>query len=439
MDPKEYQPFTPGEGEVVDFGMEGEGIVKDLGFPVFVPGALIGDRISYRLIQRRKKIWRGELNRILNPSPNRIPSPCKYFPKCGGCQLLNYKYSGQLKAKRKKVEEVLRRIGKVNNVLVEKVIPSEEIFHYRNHLQCKVVNGKIGFYASNSKEHVPITTCKIAGENTNALIKKLQDHRELKDLTQVSFRENSYGEVMIIYSTKKNQKIKNNLLASLIEPYVTSIYQGMEAKGKGHFEKNFTLIYKKKEFQEELLGNQYVISPGSFFQVNKKQGERLYQLAIDALNPDLKKEYLDLYCGIGSMTIPLAQKSKHVVGIEYIEEAVEAARENGNINKVTNLSFAHGKVESLLEEVLKEKKYEGCILDPPRGGCNKKVLEALVENPIKRLVYVSCNPSTWARDIQRLVAGGYELEYVQPVDMFCHSMHIELVSRLSHSNHGKGL
>lgn len=430
MRPKDYAPFTPGEGVVEDYDIRGRGVVKDLGFPVFVPGGVPGDRIRYRLLRRRRKVWEGELMEVTEESPERRESPCPYFPRCGGCDMMDFSYQGQLKIKKNKVEEDLRRIGKIDDVVIGDTVPSQKIYRYRNHMQFKVKDGVLGLYEGGTSQIVPIRDCLIAGKGINRVLRRISGHKGLRELSRISLRENSQGEVMVILSLKKGRKLKKGLLATLLEEPTVSIYQGEEARGKGHFKKEFSLIAGRESLREEILGNVYEITPGSFFQVNTRQGEKLIKKGLELLDPKPTKKYLDLYCGVGAITLPLSKSAASVTGVEYVGEAVEAARRNGEVNGRDNVRFAHGKAENVLEKILEEDDYDGCILDPPRNGCDREVLRVLAENPPEEIVYISCNPSTWARDVKILTEGGYKLLSATPVDMFCHSLHTEVVSKL---------
>lgn len=423
------EPFTPGCGTVVDLDIHGRGIVKDLGVPVFLPDVVLGDRVRYHVTGRRRKLWEGEPEEILTPSRDRVPSSCPYFPRCGGCDLLTTDYRWQLKWKREKVQGDLERIGGFQGISVKETVGSSSPTGYRNHMQFKVQEGRIGLFERGSRDLVEVENCLIAGPSMNRVLRRLTGHLGLKDLTQLSLRENLQGEVMILYSLKPGRKLSHGFLSAMMEPPVISIYEGLAAKGKGHFEKSFRKVWEEKPFQEKILGINHVLSPGAFFQVNTRQGEKLYEKALGPLNLGPRDRVLDLYCGLGTMTLYVAKEAKEVLGVEYVEEGVEGGRKTAEREGIRNVSFAHGKVEDILEKIL-EEDFNKCILDPPREGCHPKILELLKDSSVETITYISCNPSTQARDL-KLLKSHFHLESVTPVDMFCHSLHVETVALMS--------
>ena len=466
--------------KIEDMGIGGEGIGKYEGMTFFVKDAVIGDEILAGVTKLKKGYGYARLVEIVKPSPKRVEAPCKIARQCGGCQIQNLCYEEQLVLKQKKVENNLRRIGSFSQEQVEKVmepvVGMEDPFRYRNKAQfpCgydKDGNIVFGFYAARSHQVIPIDDCLLeVSENAKilAVIKEYMEACHIKPydettgqglLRHVLIRKGFYsGQVMvclIINGDKLPQA--DRLVESLSEvPGMHSIsYNVNKEKTNRILGDKVQLLWGDlcirdtiHRVREEESGGftrtdesvTFAISPKSFYQVNPVQTEKLYSLALEYAGLTGKEIVWDLYCGIGTISLFLAQAAKHVYGVEIVPEAIADARENAKNNQIENATFYVGKAEEVLPAWVEEHADDGdaglhpdvIVVDPPRKGCDEKCLETMVAMAPERIVYVSCDSATLARDLKYLQGKGYEVLRVRPVDQFCHSMHVETVVLLSH-------
>ena len=466
--------------KIEDMGIGGEGIGKYEGMTFFVKDAVIGDEILAGVTKLKKGYGYARLVEIVKPSPKRVEAPCKIARQCGGCQIQNLCYEEQLVLKQKKVENNLRRIGSFSQEQVEKVmepvVGMEDPFRYRNKAQfpCgydKDGNIVFGFYAARSHQVIPIDDCLLGvSENAKilAVIKEYMEACHIKPydettgqglLRHVLIRKGFHsGQVMvclIINGDKLPQA--DRLVESLSEvPGMHSIsYNVNKEKTNRILGDKVQLLWGDlcirdtiHRVREEESGGftrtdesvTFAISPKSFYQVNPVQTEKLYSLALEYAGLTGKEIVWDLYCGIGTISLFLAQAAKHVYGVEIVPEAVADARENAKNNQIENATFYVGKAEEVLPAWVEEHADDGdaglhpdvIVVDPPRKGCDEKCLETMVAMAPERIVYVSCDSATLARDLKYLQEKGYEVLRVRPVDQFCHSMHVETVVLLSH-------
>ncbi len=466
--------------KIEDMGIGGEGIGKYEGMTFFVKDAVIGDEILAGVTKLKKGYGYARLVEIVKPSPKRVEAPCKIARQCGGCQIQNLCYEEQLVLKQKKVENNLRRIGNFSQEQVEKVmepvVGMEDPFRYRNKAQfpCgydKDGNIVFGFYAARSHQVIPIDDCLLGvSENAKilAVIKEYMEACNIKPydettgqglLRHVLIRKGFHsGQVMvclIINGDKLSQA--DRLVESLSEvPGMHSIsYNVNKEKTNRILGDKVQLLWGDlcirdtiHRVREEESGGftrtdesvTFAISPKSFYQVNPVQTEKLYSLALEYAGLTGKEIVWDLYCGIGTISLFLAQAAKHVYGVEIVPEAIADARENAKNNQIENATFYVGKAEEVLPAWVEEHADDGdaglhpdvIVVDPPRKGCDEKCLETMVAMAPERIVYVSCDSATLARDLKYLQGKGYEVLRVRPVDQFCHSMHVETVVLLSH-------
>ena len=466
--------------KIEDMGIGGEGIGKYEGMTFFVKDAVIGDEILAGVTKLKKGYGYARLVEIVKPSPKRVEAPCKIARQCGGCQIQNLCYEEQLVLKQKKVENNLRRIGSFSQEQVEKVmepvVGMEDPFRYRNKAQfpCgydKDGNIVFGFYAARSHQVIPIDDCLLGvSENAKilAVIKEYMEACHIKPydettgqglLRHVLIRKGFHsGQVMvclIINGDKLPQA--DRLVESLSEvPGMHSIsYNVNKEKTNRILGDKVQLLWGDlcirdtiHRVREEESGGftrtdesvTFAISPKSFYQVNPVQTEKLYSLALEYAGLTGKEIVWDLYCGIGTISLFLAQAAKHVYGVEIVPEAIADARENAKNNQIENATFYVGKAEEVLPAWVEEHADDGdaglhpdvIVVDPPRKGCDEKCLETMVAMAPERIVYVSCDSATLARDLKYLQGKGYEVLRVRPVDQFCHSMHVETVVLLSH-------
>ena len=465
--------------KIEDMGIGGEGIGKYEGMTFFVKDAVIGDEILAGVTKLKKGYGYARLVEIVKPSPKRVEAPCKIARQCGGCQIQNLCYEEQLVLKQKKVENNLRRIGSFSQEQVEKVmepvVGMEDPFRYRNKAQfpCgydKDGNIVFGFYAARSHQVIPIDDCLLGvSENAKilAVIKEYMEACHIKPydettgqglLRHVLIRKGFHsGQVMvclIINGDKLPQA--DRLVESLSEvPGMHSIsYNVNKEKTNRILGDKVQLLWGDlcirdtiHRVREEESGGftrtdesvTFAISPKSFYQVNPVQTEKLYSLALEYAGLTGKEIVWDLYCGIGTISLFLAQAAKQVYGVEIVPEAIADARENAKNNQIENATFYVGKAEEVLPAWVEEHADDGdaglhpdvIVVDPPRKGCDEKCLETMVAMAPERIVYVSCDSATLARDLKYLQGKGYEVLRVRPVDQFCHSMHVETVVLLS--------
>lgn len=431
---------------------QGEGIGRVENFAVFVPGAIKGEKIEVKITEIRKNFARGELEKIILPSLNRVKPPCSVFNLCGGCHLQHINYKKQLEMKKEIVENVLSRIGN-QNIDVMPIIGMEIPWRYRNkghfHLARENENITLGFYQSKSHDLVPVSQCLLFSQNINSLIKYLEKELTRQKITiynhktdkgnfrGIVLRESKYtGEIMIIFITREerwylDENFLNNLIIAF--PQVVSLCQNINKNPKmALFGKDFRIL-KGKTFIEDHIGSfKFKISPSSFFQVNVLQTEILYKKILEYANLSGKETVIDSYSGTGTISIYLAGKAKKVYGLELQKGAVRDAWANGELNNLSNLKFFSGKAESWLYKwIQRGEKAEVIVIDPPRRGCSREVLKNIIKIKPEQILYVSCDMPTLARDIKYITQNGYNIEEVQPIDMFPHTSHIECLVHLT--------
>ena len=407
--------------EIVDLSHDGMGIVKENGV-YFLDGGLIGDKVEYVVTNEKKK--QGKILKIIEKSKYRIESPCPYSKECGGCPLIEMDYKRELEGKRSKVENAIKRIGKIDKE-VEPTVENKKPLRYRNIVQLKVQDKKIGYFKKGTHEVLDINDCKIAPEEIKNVVKILKNWNGLSSIEQVIIRINYQGEMMVILGTRTGLKKENNLLEKLLDLKVISVYEDIN-KTRNHYGYELREIYKAKQMYEKIGDHKFIVEPGTFLQVNPYQVENLYNLAVEGL--ELKKEdkVMDLYSGIGTISLKMAEQVESVVAVESFEGSVEIARKNAELNGIKNVEFAQGKVEDLTEE-LEKYTVNKVLLDPPRAGAKEEALRTIIKLNPERISYVSCNPSTLARDL-KILGEKYKIEKIIPVDMFSHSSHVECIA-----------
>jgi len=431
---------------------QGEGIGRVENFAVFVPGAIKGEKIEVKITEIRKNFARGKLEKIILPSLNRVKPPCSVFNLCGGCHLQHINYKKQLEMKKEIVENVLSRIGN-QNIDVMPIIGMEIPWRYRNkghfHLARENENITLGFYQSKSHDLVPVSQCLLFSQNINSLIKYLEKELTRQKITiynhktdkgnfrGIVLRESKYtGEIMIIFITREerwylDENFLNNLIIAF--PQVVSLCQNINKNPKmALFGKDFRILKGKTFIEDHIDSFKFKISPSSFFQVNVLQTEILYKKILEYANLSGKETVIDSYSGTGTISIYLAGKAKKVYGLELQKGAVRDAWANGELNNLSNLKFFSGKAESWLYKwVQRGEKVEVIIIDPPRRGCSREVLKNIIKIKPEQILYVSCDMLTLARDIKYITQNGYNIEEVQPIDMFPHTSHIECLVHLT--------
>lgn len=433
-------------------GHSGEGVGRCDGFTVFVPHALPGETVTTEITEVRTNFARGRLQQIETANPQRVAPPCPVYESCGGCQLQHLSYAGQLEAKRQSVRDALDRIGKLTAVPVQPVLGMELPWRYRNKAQFPVGwQGRqvvTGCYASGSHTIIPTSECLIQQAMNDRLMAAVS--RIATELGLTPYNEKTgqgilrhvmgrvgiaTGEVMaVLVTTQKDFPGNNELVRRLKQtvPELTSIQQNINAAKTNVILGRETIVRWGAPVIQDRLGRfTFQISAESFFQVNSLQTQVLYEQAVMAAGLGGGETVFDLYSGTGTISLFLAEKAEHVYGIEYSRAAVQDAEKNAQANGVGNVGFIAGDVSEKIVQ-LREKGIapDVIVLDPPRAGCEASVLETAAAMGPRRMVYVSCNPATLARDLAILAELGYASQAVQPVDMFPQTYHVECVATI---------
>ena len=440
--------------DIVDIGQGGVGIGKYEGFTVFVDGGLVQDKIKVKITKSKKNYAVGDMIEIIEKSPFRVARKCsENLRQCGGCQIQELDYQKQLDIKTNEVKQVISRIGKLDDVVIHDTLGMEHPFRYRNKAQFPIQKKDnmpvIGFYKKKSHDLISTDECIIQHEVNDKIIKiiktyiraynvSIYDEKTHKGLlrhvvTKVGF---TTGEVMIVLvaNGKKLPYLKElaSVLKENIPGFKTLVVNVNTQKTNVILGKENIVAYGDGMIRDYIGELVFEISPLSFFQVNPLQTEVLYNKALEYANLGENDTVFDIYCGIGTISLFLAQKAKKVYGIEIVEDAIKDAKRNAKINNMDNVEFYVGKAEEVVPKMYQEgKRANVVVVDPPRKGCDEKVLDTIISMQPDRVVYVSCNPSTLARDLAYLNERGYKCHEIQPVDMFPHSVHVENVAWLS--------
>lgn len=448
-------PLRPGqiiELPVHGLGHSGEGVGRFQGLTVFVPGGAPGDTLSARVVEVKRNYARAQLVDVVAPSPHRVAAPCPVVGECGGCQLQHIAYEEQLRLKRQQVVDALERLGKLTGVTVHPTLGMGAPWQYRNKAQFPVGqrSGKVvaGFFEPGSHRIVDIEECAIQHPLGNQIM------REVKDLAAQFgvpiYEERSHrgvlrhvlartgrgtGEAMAVLVTNgpdlpSGKKIAQALMERI--PGLVSVVQNINPEQTNVIlgRKN-RLLAGRETITDYIADLEFAISPVSFFQVNPEQTEVLYGKALEYAGLTGAETVFDVYCGIGTISLFLARRARAVIGIEIVPPAIEDARANAERNGIANARFVLGDAAVEMPRLAGEgARAEVIVVDPPRKGCDEPVLQAMAQVGPERIVYVSCNPASLARDLGILAGLGYRTVEVQPVDMFPHTAHVECVARL---------
>ena len=426
-------------------GSSGEGVGKLDELIIFVEGALPGEEVLAEIETRKKNYAVGRLIKVLKPSDERVEPFCPLYKDCGGCQLQHLSYSAQLKWKRQQVVDAIERIGKISGVEVFETLGMENPLRYRNKMQFPVgKNLKIGCYARGSHNIIDTQSCLIQNAQNDKILaavrnvtKKFNIQPYNEDthkgfLRHVMGRVGCNGEFMIVLVTAtKNFPNEKNFVRALLKelPNVTSIQQNVQT-----FHNNVILgretkiLYGKPTIHDKIGDLNFNISARSFFQVNTAQAEVLYKTARDFANLRGNELIIDAYCGTGTISLFMAKKARKVIGVEVVSSAINDAIKNSRENHIKNAEFIVGDVVKVLPKI--NDYAEVVIVDPPRAGCDKKVLDTFAAMKPEKIIYVSCNPATLARDLNILNELSYKTKKIQPVDMFPFTSHVESVTQL---------
>ena len=454
---------------IEDIGVGGEGIGKVDGYTLFIKDAIIGDVVEAKIVKAKKNYGYARLMNIVTPSENRVEKPaCPMARRCGGCQIQEMKYEAQLAFKEGKVRGNLERIGEVPTELLDKVmqpiVGMEEPFHYRNKAQFPIGTDKeghiiTGFYAGRTHSIIPNTDCALGVavnqkileiilhfmENNHISAYDEEKHKGL--LRHVLIRYGFKTDEIMVCIVINGEKLPHaeKLVDKLCKiPGMTSITISVNKAKTNVIMGNEIKLLWGQTYITDYIGNvKYQISPLSFYQVNPVQTEKLYELALDYADLNGNETVWDLYCGIGTISLFLAQNAKQVYGVEIVPQAIDDARNNAKINDITNAEFYVGKAEEVLPGYYREyqESHGGetahadvIVVDPPRKGCEESLLQTIVDMQPEKVVYVSCDSATLARDVKFLRENGYELKKITPVDQFPNTVHVETVCLLSHKS-----
>ncbi|PAD15247.1 23S rRNA (uracil(1939)-C(5))-methyltransferase RlmD [Shouchella clausii] len=437
---------------IEDLTHEGAGVAKVNGYALFIPQALPGETVDIKVVKTKAGYGYGRLLQVQTKSEHRVEPPCPIFYKCGGCQIQHMDYSAQLAYKQKQVKDVMGRVAKLPDVPVRPVIGMDDPWRYRNKSQVPVAvqTGDLvaGFYAKRSHSIVDMDQCIIQHKENDIVVQTVK--QLAKELRIPAYQEQSHqgvlrhivarygkttGQVMVVLVTKEKKLPHKEAFISGIRkhvPGVVSIVQNINNKRTNViFGQQTDVLWGEHYLYDEINSIRFAISARSFYQVNPEQTNRLYSKALEYADLTGNETVIDAYCGIGTISLFLAKKARHVYGVEIVPEAIKDAKRNAKLNQITNATFAVGEAE----EVIPRWHDQGIdadviVVDPPRKGCDEALLRTMIEMKPKRIVYVSCNPGTLARDLRILEDGGYKTEEVTPVDMFPQTTHVEAVASL---------
>lgn len=462
--------------EIIDIGTDGEGIGKVDGYPLFIKDAIVGDIVEARITKTKKQYAYARVEKVVKPSPFRVEPRCKFHRQCGGCQIQAFDYEKQLAFKENKVKNNLVRIGGFDaafiDSIMEPVVGMDEPYYYRNKAQYPVGTDKegnliTGFYAGRTHSIIANTECHLGRKENKQILEAVLDYMKENKVSAYDEEKGTglirhilirtgfaSGEIMVcLIINAKNFKAlpaQDKLLTRLSKfEGMTSISVNLNTRRDNVIMGNEVYtIWGSPVIKDTLkIGNrglEFKISPLSFYQVNPVQTEKLYSLAVEYAGLTGKETVWDLYCGIGTISLFMATAAKQVYGVEIIPQAIEDAKENAAVNGLNNTEFFVGKAEEVLPEFYEKQSKmaagEGnhdmlhpdvIVVDPPRKGCDSACLETMLKMAPGRIVYVSCDSATLARDLRILCEGGYELKRVRAVDQFAHTTHVETVTLMS--------
>ena len=438
--------------EIIDNGFEGEGIAKVEGFTIFVPNSLKGEKVRILIVKVLSSHAFGKILEIIEKSDARIESDCATYKRSGGCNLRHIKYKETLKMKQNAVQSLVNKTLKTR-INVEETLGMENPYHYRNKAQYPVgidKNGKpvIGVFAKRTHEIIPIEECLIQNKETEKLAKFVFNYITKNN---ISIYNEKTGKGLVRHIVTKIGIKTNEIMCIIVingrdipneEKLVNEItnnFENVKNIVKNINMKNTNVILGKENIN--LYGDGYIkdklgefifkISPLSFYQVNPIQAEKLYKIGVEGAKITKKDIVFDLYCGIGTISLFMAKYAKKVYGIEIVEEAIEAAKENAKINNINNTEFIAGDVEEILDNLINRNNIipDIVMVDPPRKGLDNKSIENILKIKPKKLVYISCNPATLVRDLSYLEES-FDIEFVKLVDMFPWTSHVECCSVL---------
>ncbi|MBN2852488.1 MAG: 23S rRNA (uracil(1939)-C(5))-methyltransferase RlmD [Clostridia bacterium] len=416
---------------ILDVTHEGAGIAKIEGFPVFVNNALKDEVMDIHLIKVTSKYAIAKPIKIEKSSKDRVDPFCEVYKRCGGCDLQHMNYEAQLILKKQIVENNLRRIGGFKEIKVNEIIKMDNPFAYRNKVQYPVENNRAGFYAKNSHDIIEHDECLVQDEKVNEIMNYLKDKLD-HNIRHVVFRIADEGIMLIFVSRTRTMGMDIESITKKFSIIKTVIMNYNISEGNVVMGYENTTLFGKGTIEDSLLDLTFRISPNSFYQVNKIQTEKLYSKVIEFAGENKNQTIFDLYCGIGTISLCVAKHFKNVFGIETVEAAVNDANINKEMNHIENVTFICNRAEDEIENLyMNNIKADVVIVDPPRKGCDQKLLDTINKMKAEKVIYVSCDSATLARDLKILCESDYIIKEIVAVDMFPHTKHVETVVLMS--------
>ncbi|WP_353948446.1 23S rRNA (uracil(1939)-C(5))-methyltransferase RlmD [Sporolactobacillus sp. Y61] len=437
-----------------DLTQDGSGVAKTTGgYTLFVPGALPGEKARVQVVKTKKNYGFARICELTERSRMRTDPPCPIFDQCGGCAIQHVAAGAQLDFKRGLVRDALAHIGGFKEINVEKTLGMANPWYYRNKIQVPVAiqhgSFAFGFYRKRSHDIVPMDHCLITDPLIDEIVQTARTFMETAGVEPYNESKNhgvlrhvmartgrNTGEVMVVLVTRtKDLPHRKKLIKTLIGKYpqIKSIMQNINLKRTNAiFGETTKTLWGRDVIYDQIGTVRFAISARSFFQVNPQQTEVLYGKALEFAGLTGEETVIDAYCGIGTISLFLAGQAKQVYGVEIVPEAIEDARKNAELNQIANARFETGKAEEVIPKWRDQGiKPDVIVVDPPRKGCDAALIQTMLDMKPDRIVYVSCNPATLARDLKMLVPGGYDIKKVQPVDMFPQTTHVECVVLMS--------
>ena len=420
-------------------GINGEGIGYDHGVPVFIPGALMHETVDVKITQEKEKYKTAKLIRVIRKSKDRVEPECRYCYSCRACTLMHLKYERQLNYKKQTLKQALKKYADID--MPVSIIKNDNIYHYRNKFKLPfgMEKGKIvtGMYESERGRFVPIEDCIIHEEvleKVRKQILEIMNKYKLKaynERTREGYRSlimrTFNNKIALVFVVGDNTDLEPMLSDLTRIEEVSSIYYSVNTNKKyiNALENDLVHVFGKNCLNARINDLKLVFTPKSFFQLNTRQAEVLYDEAVSLIDEN-DEEVLEAYCGVGVMSLMAARKAKHVTGVEIVPDAIDNAKKNARYNKIDNVDFVVGDSGSVMEEISKEKQLDCLIVDPPRTGLDEKMINSILNSNAKKLIYVSCNPSTLAKNLN-VLKEYYNIESIRAIDVFSNTEHVESI------------
>lgn len=442
------------ETEIIDYTTEGSGVCKIDGKVIFVPHSAVGDQVKIKILKANKKISFGKIEEMICPSEQRISPDCDIFGKCGGCTFRHIAYESELRFKQKRVYDTLTRIGGIDGTVIESIVGAASCHQYRNKAQLPITTDKdgnirVGFFAPRSHRVIPLDDCMLQSSAFASAIRVFlewansahikpydeQTHSGILRHLYLRYAAKTHQLMVCVVANAKELRKEKQLVEALIKgiPELRTVVLNTNTEKTNVITGNqCRTLYGDGYIVDELCGMSFRISPLSFYQVNRDQAERLYGIAAEFADLKPHETLLDMYCGTGTIGLTMAKKVKKLIGVEIISRAIEDANQNAALNGITNAEFICGDASSAALSLKKRQLKPDCIiLDPPRKGCDGTLIDTIAEMTPSRVVYVSCDPATLARDVKMFSEKGYTVQRAIPVDLFPRTVHVESVVLLS--------